>query len=583
MAIPGSAHGALFVPATALLISAPSWGIDPVFTNQTAAAGLSSAIHDSSGFSNASYSGGGVVGDFNNDGFQDIFMPSGGDLSKLDYLFINNGDGTFTDQATAWGLTTPHKGKGCTVGDFNNDGWLDIYETSAGPSVGPSAPGHHKLYMNNGNGTFTNVAAAAGVNTTNASVSDGWGASFGDYDRDGDLDLMVGGSSSNNAGSKLFRNNGDGTFTNVTGNMFNGVPGIFGFSPSIIDMNDDFWPDIPFTGDFGSSRYFRNNTNGTFTEMSAAAGTAKEENGMGQCFGDFNNDGRIDWYVTSIYLPSTGWTGNKIYRNNGNHNYTEYSAGAGVVDGGYGWGSVAVDFNHDGWLDIGETNGDGASSGQFFNEQSYLWVANPSVNTFTEKALACGLSHFGKGRCMIHFDADNDGDQDVLIFANNQALTYFRNDLPRQADTKWLRVFLDTSGSSLPPNGIGSRISVSAGGKTYYRFVHTAPTFLGTNELSGHFGLGSNTGADVVSVRWADGSTKVLTNVDLNQTITIHAVDPPPACPADLNASGSVDGADLGLLLALWGSDDIEADINDDGIVDGADLGLLLSAWGDEC
>lgn len=426
------------------------------------------------------------------------------------------------------------------VGDFNGDGWLDIYVTSAGPQSG-AAPCGHKLYRNNGDKTFTNVAVQAGVNCTTFGSQDGLGAGFGDYDLDGDLDLFVAGFANNNDGSKLFRNNGDETFTDVTDliGFFNGTPiNLRSFAPRFADMDGDFYPEMLLASDFGTSRYFLNNTNGTFSDITDSAGTGLDENGMGQTIGDFNGDGLLDWYVTSIFLPQNNWTGNKLYINLGNHVYNEIAALAGVNDGGYGWGAVSVDFNNDGLLDIAETNGDSSASSQFFNEQSYLWKNNGN-NSFTEMALSSGLVHFGKGRGMVNFDYDNDGDQDVVIFGNDENVRLYRNDISGN-NTNWLRVFLDTSNQPiLAPNGIGSRVIVTIGGQSQMRYITSGDNFLSHSELSAHFGLGASTIIDELRVEWSNGNITVLTDVAANQTINVMAEAGSTLAKFRINAGGS--------------------------------------------
>ncbi|MCA9285339.1 MAG: CRTAC1 family protein [Phycisphaerales bacterium] len=576
--------------ALAALVAVPALaGVDPIFSNQTSAAGVA-VSHATSGFQLTEYAGGGAIGDFNNDGWQDLYFISGGGNGHADYLFINNGDGTFTDQAAAWGLTELHKGKGACVGDYNGDGWLDLFVTSAGPVGQGSAPGHNKLYQNNGDGTFTNVAATAGVAFADPSFPSSWGACFGDYDLDGDLDLYVGGfnvSTPSNNGNHLFQNNGDGTFTDVTASigLFAGIGPIANFGEAFVDMNGDRSPELLLSGDFKGagtfigSRYLRNDGDGTFSDGTAAGHLGQEENGMGQTRGDFNNDLKWDWYVTSIYHPPFGWTGNKLYLNLGGQSFVERAALADCDDGGYGWGTVAVDVNHDTWTDIGETNGDNSSSGLFFNEQSYLWINDGGGTSFTEMAVAAGMIHNGKGRCMIHFDYDNDGDQDILIFTNKGPLSLFRNDLPAGPDTNWLRVFLDTNGDpAKAPNGFGARVVVVAGDTQMLRVIDGQTTFLGNSEISAHFGLGAATTIDELRVEWPDGTETVMNNVAANQVLTISSL--PAACPADLDGNGTVDGADLGALLAAWGGRGA-GDLDGSGTVDGADLGALLAAWGD--
>ncbi len=585
--VPDRAAGSALVGAAAALAAAAgSAAAPPAFSAQSAAAGVA-VNHSTSGVTLTGYTGGACIGDFNRDGWPDLFFISGGNGSKPDYLFINNKNGTFTNRAAEWGLTAIHKGKGASITDFDGDGWPDLYVTSAGPAGQAEAVGHHKLYHNNGNGTFTDVAAAAGVATVHPTLPNAWGSCWGDYDHDGDLDLMVGGfstSNPNNSGNRLFRNNGDGTFTNVTTTigLFNGMGAIANFSQRFIDMDGDRWPELLMVGDFKNagfigSRYFKNDGDGTFTDLTVSSHAGAEENGMGHCVGDVNNDGRIDWYATSIYSPSIGWTGNKLYRNVGPHNFTEFSGSAGCFDGGYGWGSVIVDFNHDGWSDIAETNGDDASGGQFFNEQSYLWM-NDGDGTFTEMAIPSGLIHYGKGRCMLNFDYDLDGDQDVVICTNNGPLSLFRNDLDHnQPDTHWLRIVLDTRGApGVAPDGFGSKVVVTANGKTFARSIDGGSTFLGVPELSAHFGLGAVLTVNQVKVEWPDGMDTVLTNVPVDQHLSIKH---PHACVADLTGDAVVDGADLGMLIAAWGGHG-RADLNLDGHIDGGDLGILLAGWG---
>ncbi|MDZ4755889.1 MAG: FG-GAP-like repeat-containing protein [Phycisphaerae bacterium] len=568
------------------MASQSSGAAPPAFSNQAGPAGVG-VSHATSGFTFPGYAGGACIGDFNRDGFQDFLFLSGGLGNKPDYLFINNGDGTFTDQAAAWGLTAVHKGKGASATDFNNDGWTDIYVSSGGPTGQNQMAGHNKLYRNNGNGTFTNVAVSAGVNAPNPNTQDSWGSCWGDFDRDGDLDLFVAGfssSSAGNAGNRLFRNDGNETFTDITTmiGLWNGVGPVAGFSPRFVDTDGDRWPELLLVGDFKGagyigSRYFRNNAGTSFTDLTVSAHVGQEENGMGHTVGDFDNDGRLDWYATSIYLPAASWTGNKLYRNIGTHQFSQYALSAGVNNGGYGWGAVAVDFDHDTRTDIGATNGDASGGGTFGNDPTRVWMNNGD-STFTDQAPAAGLIHNGAGRCMINFDYDNDGDQDVILVTNNGPLALYRNDLDLlQPDTQWLRVFLDTQGSeTLAPFGLGSKVCLTIGKLTLMRSVDAGCTHLGTTEFSAHFGLGANTVIDELKVQWPDGSDTILRNVASNQTITISRERP---CSPDLTGDGTVDGADLALLLGQWGGRG-SADLTEDGLVDAADLAIMLGAWG---
>ncbi|MFT7669907.1 MAG: hypothetical protein ACI8X5_002614 [Planctomycetota bacterium] len=516
----------IFAALTAVSTAASAQTPAPSFTNVTAAMGIHS-IYSPTNFSHALYCGGGAVGDFDNDGVQEIFIMRGAASGVRDRFYKMNGSGVYEDKAAQWGLTAIHNGKGVAVGDFNNDGFLDMYVTSAGAQNFPQA-GKHKLYKNNGNGTFTDVAAAAGVDFSSTIVEDGFGAAFGDYDLDGDLDLFVAGFSNSNHGSRLFRNNGNETFTDVTAQIgfFSGsLLQVHAFAPRFVDMDGDRYPEILLSADFGTSRYYRNNTDGTFTDVTSTSGAGQAENGMGQTIGDWNNDGLIDWYNTSIYYPSFGWTGNKLYLNQGSHSLSEASNTFQTFDGGYGWGAVGVDFNHDGWMDIAETNGDDTfSGGDFINEQAYLWMNVDGQSGFNEMATQSGFINNRQGRGLLNFDMDNDGDQDLLVLAWNEEAELYRNNISDLPDARWLRLLFDTSQNpGLAPNGYGTRATITIGGALQMRYLSGGDNFLSYSELSMHFGTGTEAVIDNLTVEWANGQVTTMTNVNSNQTLTIVA------------------------------------------------------------
>ena len=494
---------------------------------------------------------GGAAGDFNNDGWQDLFVIGGG--YEADKLFINQKDGTFEDMAASAGLAELHMGSGVAVGDYNGDGWQDIYVTSMG-AMGNMGPGQHRLYHNNGDLTFTDVAIAAGVNQAAPIYADGTGASFGDYDLDGDLDLFVAGWRSplegNPAapapalGNRLFRNNGNGTFTDVSATA---VPEILadgsgpqeilkGFSPCFADMDGDRYPELLMVGDFGTTLYFINDTDGTFTERIILGSTelGQEWSGMGSAIGDVNQDGRVDWFVTAIYdldhIEQNGrGDGNKLYINQDStpHTFSEVAASAGVDDDGWGWGTVIVDLDHDGDEDIVATNGwefNDSGPEEFKDENAKIWLNDGTGTAFTEiDAAAIGLDHNLHGIGMMNLDYDNDGDQDIAITAYNDEFRLYRNDLTGNS-TNWLRIFLNTQNAqSLAPNGIGSRIEVKVGNNTYYHYMNSCSHYLSQSEISAHFGLGDAAMIDEVKVIWADGSTTVMTDINVNQTLMIIA------------------------------------------------------------
>ena len=363
------------------------------------------------------------------------------------------------------------------------------------------------------------------------------GAAFGDYDLDGDLDLAVSAWGTRWRDelliynpNPLFRNDGDGTFTDVTRQA-----GVFsmrtlGFAPLFADMDGDRYPELLIAADLGTSKYYRNDRDGTFSEITATSGTGLDANGMGSAVGDFDGDGRLDWYVTSVYgelRETVAGTGNMLYRNRGGHRFTELAAAAGVQDGGWGWGAVAVDLDHDGRLDIVTTNGweiaNGAGFPEWEYERTYLFHNNGGL-TFTEVAAAWGLHHTGQGRGLVHFDYDNDGDQDLAIFTKDQRILLYRNDLAAP-ERHWLRVLLDTSGRpDLAPDGIGTRVIVRTAAPAageQVRYLYSGGSYLTSSELSAHFGLGPAARVAELRVEWPDGSLTLLHDLPADHTITV--------------------------------------------------------------
>lgn len=463
---------------------------------------------------------GASIGDFNNDGWQDLFFL-GGDF-RPDALFINNQDGTFSNQATEWGIDATHIGFGTAVGDYNNDGWLDIFVTSLGEN-GVVEPGHNKLYHNNGNGSFTDMADSAGIKETNSSPSYVTDATFGDYDLDGDLDLFV--SAWNriweNEDNRLYQNNGDGTFVDVTqtAGIHNNV--VQGLAPCFQDMNGDLYPELLIAGDFGTSRYYVNNRDGTFSDQTATSGTDIFAYGMGSAVQDFNGDGRFDWFITSIFEPDESGQYpdyNKLYLNQGMDRFTEVARSAGVENGFWGWGAIGVDINHDTWIDLLMTNG--TFLDRFENRPSAAWLNNGN-ETFTNIAGESGFHHTGQGRSILHFDYDQDGDQDIVITASGEPLTLFNASLDEN-DTNWLNIQLDTHHiQNLAPNGVGTVIRIKFAEKERINTINGCSSYLGSSELSAHFGLGSAALIDEVRIEWANGLVTTMREVEANQHLVI--------------------------------------------------------------
>ncbi len=571
------------------LLCSASPGGTLTFTEVTGAAGITAAhtipVVSDMKPAYAEMAGGGAVGDFNNDGWQDIFFLGGGGVS--DQLLINNGNGTFTNQAAAWGVDKVHLGCAANVGDFNGDGMLDIYAVSWGipaAGLGGFAPGLHILYRNNGDGTFTDIATSAGVNLT-SNTPDGYGCAFGDYDNDGDLDLAVGGWFASQDRNRLFRNNGDETFTDVTTTAIPGVnmDTVHGFAPRFVDMDGDGWNELLWAADFVTSKYLKNNADGTFTDLTPTNGTGLDENGMGSTVADFNNDGLLDWYVTNIFSNApTERFGNRLYMNNGAHSFTESAALNDADNGGWGWGACACDLDLDGWLDIAETNGWRMDTGEYLGENSYIFI-NDGTGYFTESHAACTFSNVTQGRGLSTLDYDNDGDRDILIFESQGPLRLYRNNyIENNTDRHWLRVFITNDARpDLPPNGMGARVKATVGEQRYLRCIDGGSNYLTNSELSAHFGIASATKVDVLTITWPTGESIVMNDVGANQTITIH---PPtlPACDGDVNNDNTVDVNDISyVLFRLGGTTD--GDANGDNIVDVNDISYVLFRLASPC
>lgn len=539
----------------AVLASTP--GFAGGFSNQTVAAGVVFQHSIPSDHRSGPMSGGGAVGDFNNDGYPDLYVLGGG-LNR-DALFINNGDGTFSDQSEQWNVLTPHRGVGATVADYDDDGDDDIYLTSFGPMQSFESPGAHRLLRNEG-GYFSNVAVDAGLNMTTENYGDGYGAAFGDYDRDGDLDLFVGAWHGVQAlGARLFRNDGSNGFTNVTTEAGVITRSTHAFGAIWADMDGDRYPELIVAGDFGTSRYYRNNQDGTFTELDPGTGLApspadhwnvgKAHNAMGITAGDFNRDGLIDFFITAIwptFAYANDFWGNGLYINHGGHVFSQMAESAGVHDGGWGWGTSAVDLDNNGWPDLPMTNGwpfaDPVTFASFSNEQSYLFM-NAGNLSFDERALTYEFDHRGEGRALLHLDYDRDGDMDIVILSNNEVLQLYRNERIAGAvppDAHWLQVKLDTAGrSAYAPHGAGAIIEVTTRSGVQKQQVVLGGTYLGQSELVAHFGLGTDRWVRHVVVDWGNGRNTRRNRVSADQRIILtppcrrpgHALRPPQSPP----------------------------------------------------
>lgn len=557
-------------------VVAPCARGDVLFTDVTAASGIA-MTHQAAPLmvpgSNEWLLAGVCVIDYDRDGWPDVFALKGGVGS--DRLFRNNGDGTFSDVTEAAGLVWNHGGASCAVGDFDRDGWPDLFVGSYGNGGNNQGQvGRNRLYRNNGDGTFTDVAVAAGVHQNTISLSSVNGVAWGDYDLDGDLDLFVAAWSLTAGGNRLYRNEGNGAFTDVTGGSIT-IPPSWGFQPAFADMDGDGYPEILLAADFATSRYWVNQRNGAFIQTTFASGLGIDDNGMGQCIGDFDNDGDLDWYVTSIFqeIGGSGHNGNAYYRNDAPHAYVEISQQNGTNDGGWGWGAVAGDFDHDGWLDIIEVNG--RNSTEWGLEPEY-YFRNLGGGMFLRDDAVSAQFLNADARTIVTLDFDRDGDLDVLIYYNFGPLKLYRNDsTPARS---WLQVAFDVPAASrVAPDGYGVRAIARVGKDELVRYLDGGNGYLGSSELILHWGLADAKEIDELRIEWPRGNATTLGPLAVNQRIVVTT---PVA--SDLNADGQVDSADLALLLGAWGPVGAlqrSLDIDDDGAVGSSDLAILLGAW----
>ena len=584
------------------------------FVDVTAAAGIShtqlaGAPHP---FSDR-MSGGATSADFNGDGWVDLYVTR---MDAPDIMYKNNGNGTFTNVSASAGFTANLKTNGAAAGDIDNDGDLDLYVTSVFED-------QFYLYINDGNGVFTEEAIARNADVdmdpTFSGSRRGNSASFGDYDKDGYLDihtndwghrLTPGGEVPDNyTGARLLRNLGGssvGYFEDTTvaagvslatdqaytadGTIFKGV---WSFSSRFVDIDKDGWQDLLVAGDFHSSRLFWNNGDGTFTDGTASSGVATDENGMGSAVGDYDGDGDYDWFVTSIYDPNEPcaggactWngSGNRLYRYDGNRQFSDQTDSAGVRDGGWGWGALWFDYDNDGDLDLTMTNGvdflgynDPADLEYQFNSDPMKLWRNDGGGSFTEVAVSEGITDTASGKGLLSFDYDNDGDLDLFNVNNIGAPVLYRNDTIDTGGSNgngWLKI--DTVGTASNKDGIGAEIVIdpnsSVVGDEIYRDVNGGNHYLAQSDMTIHVGLGNLAGnIDKITVTWPSGFTQEFTNVAPNQLVTITE-----GLLADFDGDDDVDGNDL----AFWntnygmssGATRAHGDADGDGDVDGDDL-----------
>ncbi len=498
-----------------------------------------------------SMGGGCAFFDYDNDGWMDIFIICGRELEGVptgasNRLYHNNRDGTFKDVTAKAGLTDAGWGTGVCVGDFNNDGFEDLFVTYYG---------QNKLYRNNGDGTFTDVTAKAGLLHPDTRFSTG--CTFVDYNRDGLLDLFVANyvefdiktaplpslqtPNCNTEGVAvqcgpkglpatqqfLYRNNGDGTFTDVsTESGIAAARGSYGMTAVACDVDEDGWPDIFVACDSTPSFLFMNNHDGTFREEGLIRGLAVSQDGqllsgMGIGPGDYNLDGHIDFAKTHFQNQATG-----LYRNDGKGDFQDVTlpAGLGLETRFISWGVGLTDLDNDGNPDILLVAGTvypelEARYPKYPRRCPRIVFRNNGNGTFTQLGEETGAAISARyvSRGCAFGDFDNDGDLDVVIMNQNEPPSLLRNDAPPH--NHWLKVRLEGTHSNR--SAIGSRVVVRYGGKAQAQEVMSQASYLSSNDPRLHFGLGANAKADV-EVRWPDGKSESFPGVAANQLVTIR-------------------------------------------------------------
>jgi enediyne biosynthesis protein E4 len=493
--------------------------------------------------------------DYDNDGWLDIYLTNGTRLdekwapgkSPTSQLFKNNRDGTFTNVTEKSGLARTGWQTGVCVGDYDNDGWDDLFCCFWG---------HNILFHNNGDGTFSDVTRKAGL--YNEQVRWGAGCTFLDYDRDGSLDLFVcnyvkfdlaqAATSSGAASCQwkgipvmcgprgligdtnlLYHNNGDGTFTDVSEKAGILKPGArFSITAVSYDFDNDGWPDIYVAVDSEPSMLFHNNHDGTFTDIGVIAGCAyseagHEQAGMGVAVGDYDCDGWLDIFKTNF----TDDTCN-LYHNNGDGTFSDVTFPSGIaVNSRYvAWGCGFLDYDNDGWADLMQINGHvypeiaGHEVGQTYKNPRIVY-RNMGNGQFKDVSavMGPGISEHFSSRGAAFGDYDNDGDVDVLVLNMNDLPSLLRNDGGNKQN--WIKIKL--IGTKCNRTAIGARVRVVTGDHAQMDEVHSGSSVMSQGDLRLHFGIGKAETVDVVEVKWpTTGKLERFPQVKANQILTIR-------------------------------------------------------------
>jgi enediyne biosynthesis protein E4 len=483
--------------------------------------------------------------DADGDGFLDLIVVDGGSLASAPVaararhrLYRNRGDGTFADVTAASGIAHVEYGQGVCVGDVDNDGRDDVYVTNLGPNA---------LYRNQGGGRFADVTPASRTGAPGWSTS----CAFLDIDRDGDLDLFVANyldaSRTNNkfCGDKrrelrvychplaynsvpniLYRNNGDGTFTDVSEAMGIGAARGNGLGVAVGDVDDDGWPDVFVANDAVPNFLFRNDRGKRFEETALAAGVAvardgKPRAGMGTEFADFTGDGRLDLAVTNHEFET-----HSLFRNEGGSFVdTTVPSGVAAVTLPYvGFATAFFDYANSGWLAYATVNGHVVDNTAMVrpgstHAQRKLLFTTVDGRRFTEsgKDAGPGFATAGVGRSLVAGDIDNDGDVDLAVTNNGGPLELLRND-----SVAGNALLVKLIGVKSNRDGIGARVRATVGNRVLLREVKSGAGYLGQGDLRAHIGLGAAQTVERLEIRWPSGAVETLSNVAAGQLVLVR-------------------------------------------------------------
>ncbi len=508
-----------------------------------------------------------AIFDYDNDGWPDIFLVNGTTLegfpagsAPTNHLYHNNHDGTFTDVTEKAGLVATGWGQGVCIGDYDNDGWEDLYVTYYGKN---------RLYHNRGDGTFEEVAEKAGV--AGDGKSWGSGCAFVDYDRDGRLDLMVANYAEFDLahppppgkypgcnwkgiavfcgprglpGSKntLYHNLGNGRFENVTVLAhIDRTMGHYCFSVSPLDFDNDGWPDIFVACDSAPSILYRNNHDGTFTDVGIFSGVAynvdgREQAGMGSTVADYDGDGNLDLFRTNFSDDTS-----TLYHNNGNGTFTDvtYSSGLGSHTQYLGWGTMFFDFDNDGWPDLLLANGhvypevDTLKLGIDYSETKLLYHNNGN-GTFTDisRAAGTGITTPAAARGLAVGDLWNDGRLSAVIVNRNGPPSLLVNRVTY--GNHWIEI--KTVGTRSNRSGIGARLALKTASRTQIDEVRSGSSYISNSDMRVHFGLGATPKIEYLEVRWPSGLVERFRNPPVDSVVTVkegsgETVEPPKEIP----------------------------------------------------